>query len=127
MAGLSIFVFLFLGIFLLLRYAAITEAKHQVIKLNNQLEQVVNQKEKLKLELEKATKSELIEMEAMSRLNMTYPKVDQTYYITVNPTKVALLTQEMNKQLALPQEGVSVPAEGVMSKVINKFVELFRI
>ena len=126
-AGLSISVFLLLGIFLLLRYASITEAKHQVIKLTNQLEQVENQKDKLKIELEKLSKSNWIEMEAKNRLNMTYPNSNQTYYITINPTKVALLTNEMNKQLALHNVEFEGREAGVISKVFSKFVGLFKI
>lgn len=126
MAALSISVFLLLSIFLLLRYAAITEAKHRVIKLTTQLEQVEKQRDKLTIELEKVSKSNWIEVEAQNRLNMKYPSSSQTNYITINPTKVALLTNEMNKQLSLDSNEITNEGS-VINKMLNKFVGLFKI
>ncbi len=127
MAALSISVFLLLSIFLLLRYAAITEAKHRVIQLTNQLEQIENQRDKLKIELERVSKSNWIEMEAQNRLSMIYPDSSQTYYISINPTKVALLTNEMNRQLSIEEASHETAGGNIVSKVLSKFVGLFKI
>ncbi len=127
MAALSISVFLLLSIFLLLRYAAITEAKHRVIQMTKQLEQIENQRDKLKIELERVSKTNWIEMEAQNRLSMIYPDASQTYYIDINPTKVALLTNEMNRQLSIEEGGHEAAEGSIISKVLNKFAGLLKI
>lgn len=85
------------SILLLTRFMAITEAKHRVNSLQNKIERLEVEKEKLRVEVEKVSRSVWIESEAKSRLDMVYPSQDQMIYINVNPTKITMLTSEMNK------------------------------
>ncbi|MBU5677289.1 cell division protein FtsL [Alkaliphilus sp. MSJ-5] len=85
------------SILLLTRFMAITEVKHRVNSLQNQIEKLEIEKEKLRVEVEKVSKSGWIESEAKTRLGMDYPSSDQMIYININPTKVTMLTSEINK------------------------------
>ncbi len=87
-----IFVF---SILLLTRFMSITEVKHTVNKLQNRVEDLEIEREKLRVEVEKVSKSRWIEEEAKSRLNMVYPSSDQMIYININPTKVASINNEL--------------------------------
>lgn len=86
------------SILILTRFMAITEARHQVNSLENQLERLEIEREKLRVEVEKVSKSGWVESEAKSRLHMEYPTAEQMIYININPTKVAMLTSEINKE-----------------------------
>jgi len=85
------------SILLLTRFMAITEAKHRVNSLQNQIVRLEVEKEKLRVEVEKVSRSGWIESEAISRLDMVYPSQDQMIYININPTKVEMLASEINK------------------------------
>jgi len=85
------------SILLLTRFMAITEAKHRVNSLQNQIERLEIEKEKLRVEVEKVSRSGWIESEAISRLDMVYPSQDQMIYININPIKVEMLTSDINK------------------------------
>jgi len=85
------------SILLLTRFMAITEAKHRVNSLQNQIVRLEVEKEKLRVEVEKVSRSGWIESEAISRLDMVYPSQDQMIYININPTKVEMLASEMKK------------------------------
>ncbi|MBM7614594.1 cell division protein FtsL [Alkaliphilus hydrothermalis] len=99
MATAGIVTILVLSLSLLLRYASITEARHDVHGLSKQLEQLENQREKLKVEMEKVSKSMTIEAAAKERLNMQYPSKEQVFYVAVDPTKVALMNNEIDKKI----------------------------
>lgn len=115
-----------LSLMLLTRFAAITEAKHQIHTLNNQLEQLKMQKERLKVEVERVSKSRWIEEEAIERLGMQYPLPEQVIYIHVPPTEVALLTSQINiKNEWLPSsQNSSIDA---IYKIFGKIATLFKI
>ncbi len=83
---------------ILTRFTAITEARYSVDNLEKQLEGLEIEKVKLKIEVEKVLKSGWIEDEAKTRLQMDYPTAEQVICINVNPAKVAMLTNEINKQ-----------------------------
>lgn len=91
----NIVAILALSLVLLLRFATITEARHQVHTLNSQLDQLKMQKEHLKVKVESASKSKWIEKEAIERLSMQYPLLEQMLYIHVSPQETAMLTREM--------------------------------
>lgn len=89
-------VFVF-SILILTRFTAITEVRYNVNSLEKQLETLEIEKTKLKVEVEKVSKSGWIESEAKTRLQMDYPIAEQIISINVNPAKVAMLTSEINK------------------------------
>ena len=65
--------------------------------MEKRLESLEAEKAKLKVEVEKVSKSGWIESEAKIRLQMDYPTADQIISINVNPAKVAMLTNRINK------------------------------
>lgn len=85
------------SILILTRFTAITEARYNVTGLEKQLERLEIEKTKLKIEVEKVSKSGWIEGEAKIRLQMDYPTDEQIICINVNPAKVAMLTGKINK------------------------------
>lgn len=121
----SVAILLAMGLTLVLRYAAITEMRHQLHGLNKQLEEVEAQKEKLRGELESVSKSRWIEAEAKERLGMTYPQLENTYYIKVDETKVMLLTSQLHKNIA--SEEVKIEKSGFLSKTFNRVMALLNI
>jgi cell division protein FtsL len=121
--ALSICGLLVLSLFLLLRYAAITELRHHVHAQNNTLEQMEMQREKLKIELERVSKSRAIEQEALERLKMQYPSPENTQYIVINQTKVDLLTNELNNRIKL-EENLEQPRISPLKRVVHKFTAL---
>ncbi len=60
-------------ILILTRYMSIVQIRHNVSKLERQLEGLEVEKTKLKVNVEKVSKSEWIENEAKNRLKMDYP------------------------------------------------------
>ncbi len=85
------------SISILTRFTSITEARYNVSNLEKRLESLEAEKAKLKVEVEKVSKSGWIESEAKTRLQMDYPTADQIISINVNPAKVAMLTNRINK------------------------------
>ncbi len=85
------------SIFILTRFTAITEARNNVNNLEKQLEKLEVERTKLKVEVEKVSKSGWIESEARNNLQMDYPTTEQMINININPAKVAMLTNEINK------------------------------
>ena len=75
----------------------ITEAKHRVNSLQNQIVRLETEKEKLRVEVETVSRSGWIESEAKSRLEMIYPTQDQVIHININPAKVAMIASEIDK------------------------------
>ncbi len=82
---------------LLKRFMDITEAKHRVNSLQNQIVRLETEKEKLRVEVETVSRSGWIESEAKSRLEMIYPTQDQVIHININPAKVAMIASEIDK------------------------------
>lgn len=109
------------SLLLLTRFMDITEAKHRVNSLQNQIEQLETEREKLRVEVEKVSKSGWIESEAKTRLDMVYPSQDQIMYININPAKVAVLTSEMNKinSSNLTQKEESKNSNGFFAKLVS--------
>ena len=85
------------SILVLVRFTAITEARYNVNSLEKQLERLEIEKTKLRIEVEKVSKSGWIESEAKTRLQMDYPTAEQITCINVDPTKVAMLAGKINK------------------------------
>ncbi len=127
MATLGIMSVLILGISLLLRYASITELRHQVHRLDKQLEQMENQKEKLKIEMEKVSKSKSIEEAARERLNMQYPGKEDVFYVAIDPTKVSLINNEINKQINKVEEIQLSSNSNPFSKMLHKITGFLNI
>ena len=92
-----VFVVFMFSILILMKFTAITEARYNVNNLEKQLEKLEIEKAKLKVDLEKVSKSEWIENEAKTRLQMDYPIAGQIIGINVDPAKVAILTNKINK------------------------------
>lgn len=125
--ALSISGLLVLSLFLLLRYAAITEMRHQVHSLNNKLQQLEVQKEKIKIEMERVSKSRAIEYEALNRLEMKYPTAESTQYISINTTKVQLLTNELNNRMNGETEIRVSSDANLFARLFHKFTGLLNI
>ncbi|GAB6088371.1 hypothetical protein [Alkaliphilus crotonatoxidans] len=98
-------------------------AKASVHAQNNTLEQMEMQREKLKIELERVSKSRAIEQEALERLKMQYPSPENTQYIVINQTKVDLLTNELNNRIKL-EENLEQPRISPLKRVVHKFTAL---
>lgn len=115
-----------LSLMLLMRFVTITEARHRVHNLNMQLEELENQKERLRIEVERVSKSKWIEGEAKERLNMQYPLPEQVLYIHVHPNEIAMVSSKLHHSSA---EVPSPPpnTQHALYRVIDKFVGLFRI
>ena len=94
----TIFIVLGASLLLLLRYTKIIEARYALHSLNNQLEQLDVQTQKTRIEVEKVTKSRFVESQAKTRLNMTYPKSEQTIYINVNQMEVAEISSHLKNR-----------------------------
>ncbi|HZX21790.1 MAG TPA: cell division protein FtsL [Clostridia bacterium] len=84
------------SILVLTRFMTITETRYGLTGLEKQLERLEIEKTKLKIEIEKVSKSGWIESEAETRLQMNYPTAEQTICINVDPAKVAMLTSKIN-------------------------------
>ncbi|MDI9475268.1 MAG: cell division protein FtsL [Natronincolaceae bacterium] len=84
------------SILILTRFMAITEARYDITGLEKQFERLEVEKTRLRIELEKVSKSGWIESEAETRLQMNYPTAEQTICINVDPAKVAMLTSKIN-------------------------------
>lgn len=96
----TIFIVLGASLLLLLRYSKIIEARYALHSLNNKLEQLEVQAQKTRIEVEKVTKSRFVESQAKSRLNMTYPRHDQTMHINVNSIEVSELSNHLDNRFS---------------------------
>ncbi len=122
---LCVIAFLGLNLFLLSRYAEITSVKHQVLQMEKSLEQLRNTKEKLSVEIEKSSKLEWIEGEAVTRLSMKYPDKNQVIYISVDPTKVALIDGELEKTYIEDERNGILPNS--IERIFHKFAGVLQI
>jgi len=122
---LCVMAFLGLNLFLLSRYAEITSVKHQVLQMEKSLEQLRNQKEKLSVEIEKSSKLEWIEGEAVTRLSMKYPDKSQVIYISVDPAKVALIDGELEKTYIEDEKNGILPHS--IERIFHKFAGVLQI
>lgn len=103
------------SILILTRFMSIVEVRHRVSKLENQLERLEVEKVRLKVDVEKASKSGWIEKEARDRLKMDYPSPDQIVRIKVNQAKVAMINNE------IIQSKNKGPDDSKAHRVINRF------
>ncbi len=122
---LCVMAFLGLNLYLLNRYAEVTSVKHQVLQLEKSLEQLRNQKEKLSVEIEKSSKLEWIEGEAVTRLSMKYPDKSQVIYISVDQARVGLINGELEKSDT--QEGQSGILPHSIERIFSKFAGVLQI
>ncbi|MCC5912548.1 MAG: hypothetical protein JJT76_19185 [Clostridiaceae bacterium] len=125
-SGLGVSIVLILSLALLIRFAAITDARHHVHSLNQQIEQLESQRENLRVEVERSSKSQWIENEAKERLNMQYPQSQQMIYINVDPIEVAMISsriKEANERNNNIEEGSST----ILDRAFNKFVGFLKI
>jgi len=70
-------------LFVLLRYAYMTEIEFEVTQLNKEIETLNNKKQSLTFELDVIKSSGLIEAEAQNKLGMVYPSDQQIVYLSV--------------------------------------------
>ena len=122
---LCVMAFLGLNLFLLNRYAEITSVKHQVLQMEKSLEQLRNQREKLGVEIEKSSKLEWIEGEAVGRLGMKYPDKNQVIYISVDPARVALIDGELEKVHI--EDGKNGILPNSIERIFHKFAGVLQI
>lgn len=94
----TIFIILCASLLLLLRYSIIIESRYAIHTLSSQLEQLETQTQKTKIAVEKVTKSKNIESQAISRLNMVYPNLEQTMYINIDPIEVAEISNLLDEK-----------------------------
>ncbi|AOY77435.1 cell division protein FtsL [Clostridium formicaceticum] len=123
--SMGIITVLSLSLMLLTRFATVTEVRHRVNHLNKQLEQLETQKEHLRIEVEKVSKSRWIEREAMERLSMQYPLPEQVVYIHVDPTEIAKLSHQL--QYGEEQLDAQNGSGNIFGETLNRFLGLFRI
>jgi len=123
---LCIVAFLALNLFLISRFAEITATKHQVTQLEKSLEQLQNQREQLMVEIERSSKLEWIEHEAVSRLGMQYPDKSQLIYISVDPASVALLAGQIETDPMSENEEDGILPYSI-EKIFHKFAGILRI
>ncbi|WP_026476367.1 septum formation initiator family protein [Alkaliphilus transvaalensis] len=127
MATLGIMTILAMSLPLLLRYTAITEVKHQIHRLDQQLDQMENQREKLKIEMERVSKSRAIEEAATERLGMNYPSQEDTFYVSIDQTTVAMMNQEINRRVNASGEEPMVGNTNPLSKMLNRIGNILNI
>jgi len=98
-------IFLVLGSSLLLlnRFSEIVEARYAIHSLSSKLEELEVQSQKTRIEVEKVTKSKFVENQAKTRLNMVYPKAEQTIYINVDPMEVAEISSHLEQKFSISQ------------------------
>jgi cell division protein FtsL len=117
---------LVLNLFLLGRFADITSTKHQVSQMEKKMEQLQNQREQLAVSIEKSSRLDWIEQEAVARLNMQYPDKNQIIYISVDPVRVQLVAGQMKHQVTDDVlEGSILPQS--IEKIFHKFAGVLRI
>ncbi|KAB3533200.1 hypothetical protein [Alkaliphilus serpentinus] len=121
----TIAIILAMGLTIVLRFATITEMRHQLHGLNKQVEEAEAQKEKLRAELETVSKSRWIETEAKERLAMTYPQTENTYYFKVDETKVMLLSSQLTKNMVY--EELQVEKKGFLAETFNRVLAFLNI
>ncbi len=118
--------FLVLNLFLLSRFAEITSMKHQVSQMEKRFEQLQNQREQLLVEIERSSKLEWVEQEATTRLGMRYPDKSQVIYISVDPGKVELVENQINRNsLKEPANNGLLPQS--IERIFHKFAGVLRI
>ncbi|AKL95632.1 cell division protein FtsL [Clostridium aceticum] len=123
--GIGVITVLSLSLMLLTRFAAVTEVRHRVNHLNKQLEQLETQKEHLRIEVERVSKSRWIEKEAIERLSMQYPLPEQVLYIHVDPTEIAKLSHQL--QSNQEQLDFKNSSNNIFGETLNRFLGFFRI
>ncbi|RQD66907.1 MAG: hypothetical protein D5S00_11575 [Tindallia sp. MSAO_Bac2] len=115
-----------LNIFLVGRYADITNTRHAVSSLEQRVEQLQNHREQLMVEIERSSKLEWIEEEAKNRLSMKHPEKDQLIYISVDPERVRQVSQRIdrkNSEVEQNDNGLPQPIE----RIIHRFAGVLRI
>jgi len=96
---------------LLLRYVMITEARHDIHRLNAAITELKNDERTLRIEVESLARSNRVEMEATERLKMIYPDTREVNYIQVDTDEVNRITNHL--------EGFDnriVPSQGFMER-----------
>lgn len=126
--SIGIIAALSLSLVLLMRFVTITEARHKVHNLNVQLEELENKKEKLRIEVERVSKSQWIEGKAKEELNMQYPLPEQVLYINIHPNEVAIVSNKLNNTFEETSSSTLAPnTQHAFYRGINKLVGFFRI
>lgn len=125
-AFLSIASLMALSLVLLLRYATIIQMRHEVHRQQSQIEELEKQVRKQKIELERVSKSRAIEEEALVRLEMQYPTPENTQYISIDQTKVQLLTEALEQRVNA-YYAEEVPKTSIFTKMVGKFTALLNI
>jgi cell division protein FtsL len=123
---ICVIAFMALNLFLLGRFAEITSMKHQVSQMEKSFEQLQNQREQLMIEIEKSSKLEWIEHEALTRLGMKYPDKNQMIYISVDPARVAIVAGQINQEPLEEIEGGGLLPQSI-EKIFHKFAGVLRI
>lgn len=123
---LCIALFLSLNLFLLGRFAEVTAVKHRVSQMEKLLEQQVNQKEQLMVEIERSSKLEWIEEEAVHRLGMRYPDKTQMIYISVDPARVELVSGNLDNSPSVDHQDHGLLPHSI-ERIFHKFAGVLRI
>lgn len=114
-----------LNLFLLSRYAEITSAKHQVHVLDNTLEQLQNQKVQLSVKIDKSSRLDWIEDQAVERLAMKYPDKSQVIFISVDPNRVALINESLARNRSEVRDNSLLPHS--IERIFHKFAGVLQI
>ena len=73
-------------ILVLLRYTEITETEYKINSLNKEIEQLEDQLQDARMDLDSLTRSDVIERVATEDLNMQYPQYNQMVFLNLDNT-----------------------------------------
>jgi len=85
-------------LFVLLRYAYITQIKFDVSQLDKEITKLHSEKQDLLIELDKIKESGLIEFEAQSKLGMVYPSEEQIVYVSLNNNDPRYISEDIDEE-----------------------------
>lgn len=122
---LYIAAFLLLNLMLIGRYADITETKHNVAGMEKKLEQLQNQREQLMVDIERSSRLDWIEEEAIHRLGMQYPDKSRMIYISVDPSRVELVASHIDSAAEVKEEDGGLLPNSI-ERIFHKFAGVFR-
>lgn len=112
---------------LLLRYVMITEARHDIHRLNAAITELKNDERTLRIEVESLARSNRVENEAIERLEMMYPDTREVNYIQVDTNEVSRITNHLEgfDNRVIPNQGFMEKANENLRQWLSRVEALF--
>jgi|GEM_PF-1414506 len=112
---------------LLLRYLMITEARHDIHRLNAAITELKNDERTLRIEVESLARSNRVELEATERLEMIYPDTREINYIQVDADEVTRIANHLEgfDNRIVPNQGFMEKANENLRQWLSKVEALF--